>query len=548
MKKRNKAQQKPIMALSPLLFKNLIHYLLSEDVVNRSFLHKLTDFFELVNTKHYEEDGDLEIYYRVITRILNIYLVDNIKHPDLILEQIISSSKDGEEVHEFLEGLIDELSEEPSLDNTTAIYIENEIIDRLNYITIVPVVDSMSLTLSQLEHNDFTTYSEIISKINLVSTEMTKSITAKSTMSVTLPDVTFNDTSDFKGIVSKARKYLNDEKRIIKTGIKRLNKFLNGGFQPGRVYVVNGITGGWKSGLLLSAAMWACRYNDSIICNDRTKSPAVMYITQENDVEETFDRIFSYIDGVDEKGKIRPDDELFELLQDFKLLGSKWTLIVKYRPKNSINTIDIDNLISEVEAEGELEVKMLVHDYIKRLKPNLPVGDLRIDLGECVNDLSILAKQRKIPIVTGNQLNREAYRALNETSTKNGKTGVKMDQGKKLDGSMISESQLVLENADLAFAINREQTPDGQMYLTIKHFKDRSAREVQSLDDYFAHPFDGTNGMRLHEDALLDHSVSINQIEDKFGHVTLDAEVFEDDEPEVKKPKTTKSLSDAMKI
>ena len=296
--------------------------------------------------------------------------------------------------------------------------------------------------------------------------------------------------------------------------------------------------------------MWACRYNDDIVCNDRTKSPAVLYLSQENDVEETFDRIFSYIDGVDEKDKIKPEDELYELLSDFKLLNSKWTLIIKYRPKNSINTIDIDNMISEVEIEEDVEVKLCVHDYIKRLRPNVPSGDLRLDLGECVNDLSILAKKRKIPIVSGNQLNREAYRTLNDSQPANGKSSgtktTKMDQGKKLDGSMISESQLVLENADLAFAINREQTADGQTYLTIKRFKDRSSRKNNYEDEYFAHPFDGSNGMKLREDALLDYSESIDSLENKFGAVTLEDDVFEDDVPEKALPKKVKSLSSAM--
>ena len=279
MKKRNSAKKAPIIALSPLLFKNLLHYLLSDEIVNRTFLHKLVDFFGMVDTEHYIKDGDLEIYYRIIQRILDVYLVENIKNGDLLLERLTSSSKDGEEVYEFLESFLDEISEEPALDLATATYIENEIIGRLNFLTITPIVENMSLALSELEHNEFTTYDNIITKINDISTEMTKSITSKSTVSVTLPDVSFNNSANFTTILSKARKYLNDEKRIIKTGVKRLNKFLNGGWQPGRVYIVNGITGGWKSGLLLNAALWECSYNDDIVCNDRTKSPAVLYIT-----------------------------------------------------------------------------------------------------------------------------------------------------------------------------------------------------------------------------------------------------------------------------
>lgn len=273
-----------------------------------------------------------------------------------------------------------------------------------------------------------------------------------------------------------------------------------------------------------------------------------MYLSQENDIEETFARVFSYVDGVNEKGKILPEDEIYELLKDYKLVEGKWTILMRYRPKNSINTMDIDNMISEIEAEGELEVKMVVHDYIKRLRPNYPVGDLRIDLGECVNDLSILAKKRKIPVVSGNQLNREAYRMLNETTASNGKTVSKLDQGKKLDASMISESQLVLENADSAFAINRELAADGQMYLTFTEFKDRASRTLKkAIDSYFVHPFESDNGMKLVEDALSDYSASLDSIESKFGSSTIE-DNFEDEEdvPQVVKKKTVKQLSSVM--
>ena len=244
MKRRNKKIEKPIIPLTPLLFKNLIHYLLSEDHVNRAFLHKLKDFFDYVDTEHYRQDGDLEIYYRTIIRMLDIYLIDNIKNPELVLEQLTESARDGDEIYEFLEELIEELNEEPDLDMTTAVYIENEILGRLNFVSITPIVNTMSLALSKLENNDFTTYDDIVSQINTISTEMTKSISAKSTVSVTLPDIAFGAGADFRTNMNKARKYLNDEKRIIKTGIKRLNKFLNGGFAPGRTYIVNGITGG----------------------------------------------------------------------------------------------------------------------------------------------------------------------------------------------------------------------------------------------------------------------------------------------------------------
>jgi replicative DNA helicase len=156
-----------------------------------------------------------------------------------------------------------------------------------------------------------------------------------------------------------------------------------------------------------------------MVCNVLHKRPCALYLTQENDNEETLQRVFSYIGAVQKRGNADEDDlSLEEKMIAHKLLDSKWAFVIKYRKKGSINTNDIDSIINEIEAEDDVEVKLLVHDYIKRLKANIPVGDIRLDLGEALNDLSILAKSRKIPVVTANQLNREAYKTLGDVATK----------------------------------------------------------------------------------------------------------------------------------
>ena len=82
--------------------------------------------------------------------------------------------------------------------------------------------------------------------------------------------------------------------------------------------------GGGKSVFLLNTIFWACKYNDDIVCLDRTKQPAALYITQENDVEETFDRVYSYTNSRNEDGTIVEEDQLVVDLCKNKLLDSRW--------------------------------------------------------------------------------------------------------------------------------------------------------------------------------------------------------------------------------
>lgn len=271
-----------------------------------------------------------------------------------------------------------------------------------------------------------------------------------------------------------------------------------------------------------------------MVCNTLHKRPCALYITQENDNEETLQRIFSYIGAVQKNGKADEDDlSLEEKLIAHKLIDSKWSLVIKYRKKGTICCNDIDAIITEVEAEDDVEVKLIVHDYIKRLKANIMTGDMRIDLGEAINDASILAKSRKIPFVTANQLNREAYKSLGEAANAaNDNKRKKLDQGKRLDASMVSESQLLIENSDVVLGIHREQAPDKSIWLCVKKFKDRSDTTGGiANNDYFAHPFVDGNGMRLMEDANLDTSYSVESMETKFGSgVLVDEDIEEDDE------------------
>lgn len=288
-----------------------------------------------------------------------------------------------------------------------------------------------------------------------------------------------------------------------------------------------------KSGFLLNVAIWACKYNDTMKCFDRTKRPCVVYITQENDTEETLERLISYSGAIDSNGKAESEEIIYNCFKQHKILDGHWELRILYRPKHSISTGDLDGIIAEVEAGGEVEVKMLVHDYVKRIKPAVVTGDIRIDLGEAANDMSILAKARKIPVVTANQLNREAYRSLNETNNtnKDGKVVQKLDQGKKLDASMISESQLLLENVDFAFGQHREQTKDGKVFLAFKKFKNRADKStLLAAHDYFVHPFVKNNGMMLDEDLLLDMSLSLEEIAAVLGSSVIDNGIEEEDD------------------
>jgi replicative DNA helicase len=506
--KRRKSKKKQDVEISLALFKKLTSYIFSE-YNNKSFLKKLRQFFNEVNIEVYTRDVDICPHYTLVSRYIEAVIDNSIFDESLVFEYLLNINDKAllDEVNEVLDDLYEIHAEE-------AVYVENEFIDRLNFLSLNPLIKNLQEATERFINNSYTTQHEILTEIKELAAAYTKSIHSRTSKILSIPELDFNDES-FSTNLTRINKHIKNEKSMIKTGIKRLNKMLHGGYQPGRVYVYLGMSGGWKSGMLLNTALWATKYNPKSICSDQLKKPAYLYITQENDTEETMDRIYSYI-GSAVNGKIIHDDE--EILQRMSDEGIRnpdhHNLILYYRPKHTISAIDIENMVSEIHAGGEYEVKLIVHDYLKRLRPNTMTGDVRIDLGEATNDLSELAKALKIPIVTGNQLNREAYKVLLQSADNSNK----VDLGKKASVTMQSESQLITENADCVIAINREYSKIlDTWYLSFTDLKNRSSKTNSFEDDkYFAVPFVANNSMRLMEDYGTEEDFSVASIASQF--------------------------------
>lgn len=70
---------------------------------------------------------------------------------------------------------------------------------------------------------------------------------------------------------------------------------LNGGFEDARLYNFIGATGGFKSGLLLNLMKQIKLYNKGRSHKDPTKRPTILFLSQENNIWETFLRIYGIL-------------------------------------------------------------------------------------------------------------------------------------------------------------------------------------------------------------------------------------------------------------
>ena len=255
------------------LMKSLIAYLFS-DHRSRHFIKKLYALLNIVDPASFTEDSDLDVLYAIVMTYVKTAIDDNVDSLPLLMNKVQAIQRFEDQVEEVLMDIND-----IAIDEDTAVFIENEFIDRLNYVSALPVVSSLKAAISQFDKNEFDSFAEAIEAIREHTSVFNKTISMRSSAALSIPEIDFND-EKFDDILAKVYKNLTNEKRFVKTGIKRLNKMFHGGFQPGRVYVGLAVSGGFKSGLLLNMFLWGPKYNRNLRCRDQAKKPMYLYITK----------------------------------------------------------------------------------------------------------------------------------------------------------------------------------------------------------------------------------------------------------------------------
>lgn len=293
--------------------------------------------------------------------------------------------------------------------------------------------------------------------------------------------------------------------QFLVTGIHMLNALLNGGFENGRVYNFIGATGGFKSGLLLNIMKWFKMYNKQPVKNKKRRT--ILFISQENNIHETIQRIFNIFASVDHI-KNYTVSEIKEMLKQggFSICSDEEDIDIEFRyyGNEDLSVPDIKGIVQELENDGK-EVIAIIQDYVERLRPPHRNVDRRVQLFDITNQLHDLAVELHIPIVTASQLNRTAIAMIEEATS-----GGKSDIGKNLGQSHVSESFGMLKNIDVNIIMIVEyNAKERKYYLTFKKVKLRGADNGKV--DFMAHPFEGFDSKIMLKDDI-ESAVSLSKL------------------------------------
>lgn len=480
----------------------LIQYTQCEYVA-RSNLYNLQKLFNYTEPDLYQQE--VPIYIRICTlqSILKSMIDLGLTSKDLIRSQLRQDFEPGVEV-------VDNLSfDKNRLNISECEYIAKFVSEKLQYIEIYQKKDSLINLLRKIDETaDYSvSYYEIITQIKDTVSALMVALQDNTQEQGLLREFAFS-TAEAASLLNKMVSKAKQPSAILQTGIRQLNAILSPGFQSGRLYTILGGSGKFKSGTLLNLADQIRRFNPQIIPVENGLRKCVLFITLENSIEETVERLYDMYSGMDADLRNMSTEEVIDTLReegglDFRN-GGGIDICFRYAGNLEISTADIYGIVTDMNNKGLAPI-CIVLDYIKRIdSAHNSNGDERVRMSFVAKELKTIAQYYEIPVITAMQLNREGNSIIDSAMRDS-----KQDVARFVGTSSIGNAWDIIEDSDWVCLINLElQKSTQRLFLTFKRLKIRG-KKIPMASDYFNHPFVNAKNIRLEPDVDKESTISI---------------------------------------
>ena len=494
---------------------SLISFLYKESVLRtRKTMNNIRKFINALDYSLYEGEVELLARIWIVQKTLEARLVEGFANDNMVMKYCL----DDVECDGLKESILTRIvNDDKKITHEESKYLINQIDDQLNFGYTLALKEVIQDYMNMLDANDIKSYKAISKDLyQLASSIININRSSRSLDS----DQTFSLHPDaFATIVGDAVQRLKDRNRIFVTGIKRWNTILSPGYMSKRLYTYLAFPGGGKSQILLKSALDIRKYNAGIQTKDPDKRPAVLFITMENSIDETIERIFNMTTSNDDIRNFSQKQIVRKLKEEGGLTLSDKNnidIIIKYYDNRAIDTNDLYGIIQDLEDEG-VETIALILDYLKRIRPSEKANSEKEELKNITNELKCLATYFDIPVITAQQLNRVAATVVDAAIQ-----AKKEDVTRLIGRDGVAGAWEIIENSDVVIIINQEiKTDTGDMYMTFKLLKRRyrSSEESEKLRSlsYFNHPYDRENGIKLLDDFDLDKPLSLTSLATQFA-------------------------------
>lgn len=483
----NRQESKPIkINLDLMTYDILCRYVLqSSSLIRMEHLVNLRKMINIIDYSTYENDPEKMKRVKFIFKALEARLENNINDRDIILTYINGG----------LSFPIDFLDyNKIDLSKDEIFYLHSLVSDTLKYQFIYNSIDNIQDIATRFKTADYANRGNIVQEFESLIDGL-KNDFRRSKINDNSVDMVFSlRDGQFESAVTDTWNMITNPSRRLITGMQGLNEMLGGGFESGRVYMLLGTSGVGKSITLLNVIYQIKRFNINYKPKDPTKTPCIVLLTMENTVVETITRLFDLVvEGSHGMANYTLNEVIDKLRNEGQLFvndSSPIDIVIKYKANKSVDTSYLYTLCDDLDDEG-YEVVCLVQDHVKRIRSIYPGMDLRLELGDVVNEFKVFAAEKDIPVITNSHLNRDAAKILEDAARKQNQ-----DAGKLLGKSNIGESMLMIDNLDCAMIIALDFDKEENRYMTFNSVKmrDKTSRV------YIAQPFVRGSTIRLMED------------------------------------------------
>lgn len=470
----------------------------------RKVLNTIQKLFNMLDEEAYSENPYVSTRIWIIKKMIYCKTKLDFEHT----AQLIQYCKEDIDCTPLVEDVLDTISDF-KINYQESKNLIKIIEDRVMFGYAVTVKDYAEQIFEKVDSDDFKSYRVLSESLyDLCTTVINIQRATKSNIS----DQTFSLRDEyFEATVTDSVNSLKDRNKIFLTGIKRLNTILSPGYMSKRLYVYLAFPGGGKSEILLKSAIDIKKYNKKIETKDPDKIPTVLFITMENNIDETVERVFNMTTSDDDIRNFTPKEVIKKLRKDGEMTitaDNKIDIVIKYYPNRAISTDDLYSIIQDIEDDNG-EVIALFLDYIKRIRPAEKAQTEKEELKNISNELKTVAATLDIPVITAQQLNRTAASVVDAAMQSN-----KQDLAKLVGRDGVAGAWEIMENSDVVIVLNRETKKDtGEQFMTFKLLKRRyrSSETTEKLRklDYFNHPYEPGNGIRLIDDINMAKSISV---------------------------------------
>ena len=478
--------------------------------INYSNLMNLKDYFSRISDAAFKNNEAKLARYLFITKYLEARLEKgSVSYP--VCMQYVYSRVSNKYAAIIKRDIIESIDHN-KMGKKDVEFMNSMIFGQLNTFFMHDYMDAFTALMSQVKKNEFGADSEDGDNAIKLFQSVLNDLTKAQRRSKQENRFNLTDEEHFNAMMMEAAERAVSDSHFLQTGWQGFNKMLGGGLEDSRLYNFIGATGGFKSGLLLNLMKQIKIYNKGRPHKDPTKRPTILFISQENNIWETFLRIFGIFGKPGDIKKYKPK-EILKILKNggFTTVEDDMDIDIEflYYGNMDIGVNDIRGIVQELDNSGK-EVIVIIQDYIERLRPPMIANvEKRNQLSDVSNQLHDLALELDIPIVTASQFNREGVSLIEQARDKG-----MGDVGKKVGTTNISESFAMLKNIDVNISIVIEYDSDNEKYyLSFRRLKFRG--DDTNTIDYFLQPFNGTNSkIQLSDDLYTEPLYRLSMLDE----------------------------------